>query len=531
MGSEIAGLGGLTGGGFDPGITDDITGGFDTDPGSGAMMDSGSDPDYTGMSGTSTTTTPAPATSTINDSTLVEMMLSEETPIIDEESRNNFSFDELDFIDSSIPPNKYAYATTYYTTFYVRNYSYNWNANSYLSVDINGKVTDIYADTYETIRMDYYPPEAPAENVVDVIKFHVDEQTTKNYKTFERGNYVVLESNDTNVTPTTNQPYCVDGLLYTQPLPGENDPHHNLAYATVSKNLKFILDPSTSNDEINTIREWWLSSYFTYVANIWDCTGADTQGSSLTNNYSIPLDNIPDATNDYVLICGQFTVEGENIQYTITVVSDNNEMGSVTGSGTFDYLSIQTITATPAEHYHFTHWNDDDINATRTIQVLNDYTFTAYFEQNAQYTINVTSNDATYGSVTGDGEYYEGETVTLMATPNTGYEFDKWTKNDVEVSTSATYEFNINVENAGNYTAYFKLKTYEITTKADPAEGGNVSGGGTYSNGTEVTLTATPNDGYHFVQWNDGNTDNPRTITVTGDAGYEAKFEAESATN
>ena len=37
-------------------------------------------------------------------------------------------------------------------------------------------------------------------------------------------------------------------------------------------------------------------------------------------------------------------------------------------------------------------------------------------------------------------------------------------------------------------------------------------------------IQAYPTDGHHFVSWNDGNTDNPRTITVTEDAVYIASF-------
>ena len=41
---------------------------------------------------------------------------------------------------------------------------------------------------------------------------------------------------------------------------------------------------------------------------------------------------------------------------------------------------------------------------------------------------------------------------------------------------------------------------------------------------TSTEIQAYPYDGYHFVSWNDGNTDNPRTITATGDAVYIASF-------
>ena len=40
------------------------------------------------------------------------------------------------------------------------------------------------------------------------------------------------------------------------------------------------------------------------------------------------------------------------------------------------------------------------------------------------------------------------------------------------------------------------------------------------------TLTATANEGYVFISWNDGNTDNPRTVTLTSDTAFTAIFAA-----
>ena len=64
---------------------------------------------------------------------------------------------------------------------------------------------------------------------------------------------------------------------------------------------------------------------------------------------------------------------------------------------------------------------------------------------------------------------------------------------------------------------------YTITVTCDPKQG-QVTGGGTYTDGSKVSLTATPNDGYVFTQWSDGNKDNPRKVTVTADATYTAEF-------
>lgn len=59
---------------------------------------------------------------------------------------------------------------------------------------------------------------------------------------------------------------------------------------------------------------------------------------------------------------------------------------------------------------------------------------------------------------------------------------------------------------------------------------GTVSGGGSYTEGTKVTITATPNSGYRFVQWQDGNTNASREVTVSGDATYTATFADNSFT-
>ena len=65
----------------------------------------------------------------------------------------------------------------------------------------------------------------------------------------------------------------------------------------------------------------------------------------------------------------------------------------------------------------------------------------------------------------------------------------------------------------------------KLTAIANNAEWGVVEGGDYYDNGDEATLTATPNDGYRFVKWSDGNTENPRTVVVTQDSTFTAIFE------
>lgn len=70
--------------------------------------------------------------------------------------------------------------------------------------------------------------------------------------------------------------------------------------------------------------------------------------------------------------------------------------------------------------------------------------------------------------------------------------------------------------------------TYTITATSNNDAWGTVTGAGTYAENATATLTATAAQGYEFVNWSDGNTENPRTITVTANASYVATFRAQA---
>ena len=75
-----------------------------------------------------------------------------------------------------------------------------------------------------------------------------------------------------------------------------------------------------------------------------------------------------------------------------------------------------------------------------------------------------------------------------------------------------------------SYTAIFAIEIYSISVETNDNSKGRVTGNGEYEFGATIEINAIPNEGCEFVSWNDGNTDNPRTITVTGDAEYTALF-------
>lgn len=70
-----------------------------------------------------------------------------------------------------------------------------------------------------------------------------------------------------------------------------------------------------------------------------------------------------------------------NITYTLTVLSNNEEMGTVTGGGTYVIGTEVTLTATPtSEEYVFVKWNDGNTSSQRVIKVIANETYTAYFD-------------------------------------------------------------------------------------------------------------------------------------------------------
>ena len=227
---------------------------------------------------------------------------------------------------------------------------------------------------------------------------------------------------------------------------------------------------------------------------------------------------------------GNYVANFEPNSFMVTVTVNPEVGGSVTGSGTYEHGSTASLIAIPNEGYHFVNWTKDgeavSTSATYSFVVTEAGNYVANFELNS-YAVTATANPEAGGVITGSGSYLHGTTATLAVTPNEGYIFLNWTKDGEIVSSNTTFSFMVTEE--GDYVANFELVTYSIAATANPASFGNVTGTGVYGHGTTATLTATANEGYHFVNWTkDGVTvsTNPTySFTVTGEASFVANFE------
>ena len=198
------------------------------------------------------------------------------------------------------------------------------------------------------------------------------------------------------------------------------------------------------------------------------------------------------------------------LPYTITINAIN---------GTVAYPQTtcddMQLTATPYNGYHFVKWSDGNTDNPRTFELTCDTIFTAIFEYN-QCTLSLQCDD-NQGTVEGAGVFDYLAEVQISATPAYGYHFSSWSDGNTANPRTITITKDIAL------TANFALNKYALNVSCN-AEQGSVKGSGSYTYLSNRTIEATSNYGYHFKQWSDGNTDNPRTIEIRQDTAFVAIF-------
>lgn len=224
-------------------------------------------------------------------------------------------------------------------------------------------------------------------------------------------------------------------------------------------------------------------------------------------------------------------------RYTLVITVIPTGAGTTVGQGTYNYGSSVQATATPATGYNFTKWVLDtgdvskanpltgiDIDGNRTVQAV--FTPKTYsISANAAYRVNESGDfttGTTGGTVSGGRTYTHGDSVSLKATPATGYSFAGWYEGANQVSTAETYTFT--ATSARTLVGRFQRNWYTITFSA--GTGGTVSPtSARVQYGGSAESTATANTGYTFTQWSNGTKTAKLTVTnVTANATYAASF-------
>lgn len=264
-----------------------------------------------------------------------------------------------------------------------------------------------------------------------------------------------------------------------------------------------------------------------------DAVNTTTSGTFVSRQYTYVLpDTIVDVAVDNLcdLEVIAFVAEGHREiitgcragvvssgNYVVNAAVNDTSMGQVrkrqcysNGSYTFD--------AIPYSGHHFIMWSDGVTDNPRTIVPTHNTTLTAVFGRN-QYLLTLHSNDTAIGSVSNGGYYYHGDTAHFFATVNASHHhFVRWS--DWVLSNPRSIVMHRDIE----LTAVFAIDTHQLNVVSENLGNGIAYGTGNVPYGSNNTITASALDGYHFVEWNDGNRDNPRVVTVTSDTNFIAYF-------
>jgi hypothetical protein len=198
--------------------------------------------------------------------------------------------------------------------------------------------------------------------------------------------------------------------------------------------------------------------------------------------------------------------------------------------GTYPPNQVVILTAVPNTGYLFDHWEGAATGPANPTSVTmnSNKSVTAVFVVPGMATLTLQVTPPGTGTIiaTPPGLVYAiGATVGLMATANSGYRFVTWqgdVANPRAISTTIVMTENKTV------TAEFQLiPTYTLTIL--PATGGHVDlspPGGAYLDGTPVTLTAVPDEGFAFFGWLQDliGSANPATLVMNANKVVQPQF-------
>ena len=199
-------------------------------------------------------------------------------------------------------------------------------------------------------------------------------------------------------------------------------------------------------------------------------------------------------------------ISNDQTLYNVTASDDGH--GTCTASPDSAMIgSTVTVDATPDEGYRFVEWTvisggvtlEEPSDSTTTFELRNsDAEVCAAFEVIPHYNVNVTTDGHGTASVS-DTNPASGSEVTLTATPDYGYYLAYWSIVSGDASVSGD-SLTIGDSDVEVMAVFEEFPRYNVILTDDG--NGTVSASETTPyEGTEITLTATPNEGYQFREW------------------------------
>ena len=249
--------------------------------------------------------------------------------------------------------------------------------------------------------------------------------------------------------------------------------------------------------------EYRMAGESSYTA----CGGTEIENLS-AGNYFVRYaeDNNHFASSDAEVTVG----DGEPLADFIITFNGNGgsgSMGPVTVKAGTNYILPACGFTAPADQ-EFKAWQigGTEYKVGDSYTVNGDTEIKALWENSVitptTYTVTV-SNDGNGTGTASPSTAAAGTTITLTATPNKGYHFKEWQviSGGVTIKDNKFTMPNDNVEVKAVFEEDVPAPTeFTITMKTD----GDGTASASHAKaivGTEITLTATPNKGYHFKEW------------------------------
>ena len=359
--------------------------------------------------------------------------------------------------------------------------------------------------------------------------------TSANINVTSSGNYSVIASNSNGCTASAS---AIVNVMENPTVTISGEPSMcvgSATYLTAEGGVSYVWSNGFQGSNIN------VSEAGTYSVIATGTNGCTSSASMAVVQYSAP----------------EVTISGNT-----TVCEGSNE--TLTASGGVSYV-----------------WSTGETSSAISVNAFGIYSVTATGNGGCTSTANVTVFVASAPNpvINGNLHICDGEPTTLTANGGETYMWSNGsTANSIDVSNGGTYSViatnengctamaSANVEDghsvtnaitentdgefvwngqtyteSGNYVQTFtaangcdsvvtlhltvnSVQHYNIFVISNNNAYGTTTGTGVYEANTEIQISATANDGYEFLSWNDGNTDTLRTITVTGDATYIATF-------
>ena len=247
-------------------------------------------------------------------------------------------------------------------------------------------------------------------------------------------------------------------------------------------------------------------------------TPSANKGYSFNNYSSNPSVSI--SNNKFTMPNSNLTVTANftHVEYTLSSAVNPSGHGAVAlSAGKGYYQSIIQIAASAFEGYAFSNWTttggtiaNPTIPAT-TITMPNANTTVTANLTHVLY--NISSAVSGSGNVVlGASSAYYADSVSISATPATGWKFKNWSTTSGTIASASSATTTITMPNSNiTVTATFEKIDYNVLTGINPAGSGTLATDMPIAQiGDTVTLTPTSTSGYGFI----GYTSDP-TLTIT----------------